>query len=348
MAKRRQYGTGQVYQNGKFWHIRYCDGEGKRRAESSGSERRADAERLLRKRLAEEVPTKKADGFSLADCFQLLVKDYIMHERQELSIAKYRIGSHLQALAGIKAATFKEADAERYIEQRKKAGAAPSTINRELSLVRASLKLAKRQDPPWLSVVPTIPMLQETNVRIGFLSAVQIANIDERLPEYLRPLLCIASLTGLRRGSLLRIRLDQVDLADGLIHLYGEQVKNRIGHQVPIFDGAMRRWVEAALRSHKTFLFEHDGKPIRSFKNAWNAATASAGMPGLRFHDLRRTGVRNLIRAGVPEEIVMAISGHKTRSMLQRYNIINADDVRSVGSVFSAQLPQNCHTEKPS
>ncbi len=284
----------------------------------------------------------------MADCFGLLVKEYIMHERASLEIAKYKIESCLQPLAAMKAASFQSADADRYIAQRRAVGVEPSTINRELSLVRMSLKLAQRQAPPWIAAVPRIATLKETNVRTGFLSPEQISKIDACLPEHLRPLLCVASMTGLRRGSLLKIRLNQIDLADNLIHLHGAQVKNRIGHHVPIFDGAMRRWVEAAVRSNEAMLFEREGRPIRSFKDSWEAAVASAGMPGLRFHDLRRTGVRNLIRKGVPEEVVMSISGHRTRSMLQRYNIITSDDVRKVASIFGPELPQNCQTEKPS
>ena len=77
-------------------------------------------------------------------------------------------------------------------------------------------------------------------------------------------------------------------------------------------------------------------KPIRSLNKAWKAAGRAAGCPGRISHDLRRTAVRNLVRAGISERVAMQMTGHKTRSVFERYNITPPGDVRNAARRLDA------------
>ena len=74
--------------------------------------------------------------------------------------------------------------------------------------------------------------------------------------------------------------------------------------------------------------FVDDGEPIREFRKSWATACKVAGAEHLRFHDLRRTAIRNLVRAGVAQPVSMRISGHQTDSVFRRYDITSDEDLR--------------------
>lgn len=341
-TKRRQYKSGSIREkNGRFY-VRWYDFDGDRHEEAAGNERGA-ANRLLTQRLGEAAsganrPAKAGVDVTVLDCLNLAVADMRQRQLADYQNSKGKVKSIIEPEIGwMRAASFNWKQAWKYIEARRAAGVRDSTINRELSLIRKGFKLAASPEHQLIAVAPSVPTLDEgDNVRTGFLTPAEYDRMMDALPNYLQPLLCVAYHTGLRRSTLLSIRLDQVDLAAGLIWIKRTQTKNRTSQTAPILDGAMRGYCEMAVAANRKFLFEHDGLQIRSFKNAWAAAKKVAGLPNLLFHDLRRTAVRDWVAAGVSESAAMAISGHKTRSMFERYNIIQSATVLRAAALRTA------------
>jgi integrase len=248
---------------------------------------------------------------------------------------------------------------DRYVQRRADEGAKPATINRETQLLGQALRLAVRRGN--FARVPEIRRLREDNARQGFFEAAEYEVMVAHLPAHLRDLAAFAYLTGWRRGEILTLTWADVDRDSGIIRLRPENSKNRRGRVLAI-EGELvplleQRWQARVVKDSQgiqhvvEWVFHRRGRPIVDFRKAWAAACAKAGfarpklddtgspvldskgqpvmVPTKLVHDFRRTAARNLVRAGVPERVAMAVTGHLTRSMFDRYNIVAEDDLRS-------------------
>lgn len=124
--------------------------------------------------------------------------------------------------------------------------------------------------------------------------------------------------------------LKQVSIGDGTIRLNPGETKNDEGREVTMTP-LLRAFLQECVRGKQPddfVLTRKDGRPVGDFRVSWATATAKVKVAGLLFHDLRRTAVRNMVRAGIPERVAMQISGHKTRSVFDRYNIVSQADIK--------------------
>ena len=148
-------------------------------------------------------------------------------------------------------------------------------------------------------------------------------------PLWLRALLATAYTFGFRESELLNLRVNQVDLLNRSIRLNVGETKSGDGRVIKLTEDVyllLQACVIGKQPDGRVFTREN-GKPVKDFRDGWENLTEAAGLPGLLFHDLRRSAVRNMVRGGVPEVVAMKISGHKTRAVFDRYNFVSESDL---------------------
>jgi integrase len=239
-----------------------------------------------------------------------------------------------------------------YVERRQAAAAANGTINGELAILGRMLKLAYENGK--LQRVPIIRKLREADPRAGFFEPDAFTAVRARLRPDLQLAVTLAYTYGWRMQSeVLALERRQVDLKAGTLALDPGRTKNEDGRLVYLTP-EIRALVEAQLarvdavqkkvRQIIPFLFphlagRHRGQRLRDFRKAWETAKARAGLPGMLRHDFRRTAVRNLVNVGVPERVAMAITGHKTRSVFDRYHIVSPADLQAAATKLAGITP---------
>jgi integrase len=353
------YGRGTVYKRGQTWWIQYWT-HGHRIRESSRSTVKADATDLLNKRLGEDPRQRAirsgANSVTFGDLAEQLRLDYKLRarrsaDRMELSLKHLEAGFRGWTAAEINARAIRSYAADRLKT------AKPATINRELAALKRMFRLGVQLEI--IDSVPAITMLEEDNIRTGFFEERQFQHVLVKLPEYLKPLAEVGYVTGWRTGELLSRRWEHVDFDAGWIRLEPGETKNRKGRQFPLVD-RLRRVLEDRW-SHKqriekeeqriigTVFFDDNGDPIMRWRlyRDWKLACKAAGHPERILHDFRRTAARNLTRAGVPRSVAKQLTGHKTDSVFERYDIVDEGRLEAAGAqleaLYGSEPSQNSH-----
>jgi integrase len=342
-----------------IWWIKYQVG-GRPQCLSSRSYKKRVAEDLLKAREGEVVrglpSTAQVGKATFVEAADDLLNEYRTNGRRSLDTVRGRIDNHLTPYFGARRmTTIGTADVRAFVARRQAEGAANGSINRDLTVLKHMFTLAVQGSK--LMMRPYIPMLKENNVRMGFFEPEQFRSVRNYLPAHMRPIVECAYITGWRVPSeILPLEWRQVEMQAGEIRLDPGTTKNGEGRVFP-FTLGLRRVLEIQAKAADVlknagvitpfvffYTFGHKaGKPITEsgFHKAWRKARVDAGCPGRIPHDFRRTAVRNLVRAGVPERVAMQLTGHKTRAVFERYNIVSPGDLHDAArrlDLFAATL----------
>ena len=337
----------------------------------AGAKTWADAERdrIGSVRRGHEIETTAAQAAVTIDrFFPLLEADYIENNRRALRTLRSNIKRHLAPDFGSLRAdglTYKTLADTRTAMLR--AGLAHGTINRCVALLHRGYKLAHKIG--MIGRMPTFdfPMYNEDEfVRDGIVSEAELAAVNAAEPwAAVRDFNSWAYVTGMRHGEIAKLAWEWFEPETFTITLPRSITKNKKPRVLPIPDALpelrailMRRWKDR--RPGCPLIFHHDGQSLH-LPNRWVWAWKRAGLPmkpakrattarpryqpaAKCFHDLRRTAVRNLMLAGVPEKAIMLITGHLSRSIFERhYNVMNAPEVRAAFT----QLGEHLAAKKP-
>jgi integrase len=333
---KRQRGEGSLYQpkHSRFiWVKYYRNGKAYRESTHQTDERKAL--KFLQKRVG-EIATGNFFGpavekILVGELGEDMFRDYRINARKSLRLTERRWLKHIKPVFGaMKASEVTTEVINKYVDKRREERSQNGTINRELAALKRMFSLAYRSTPRKAYQVPAFPRLKENPPRRGFVEQKQYKELcNECSKNWLRTALALGYNFGFRSAELLGMRVRQVDLLNRSIILDPGATKNGEGRIVKLTSETYELVKQCMLykRPDDFLISRRGGHPVKDFRTAWKNLTVAAELPGLLFHDLRRSAVRNMVRRGVPEVVAMRISGHKTRSVFDRYNIVNEADL---------------------
>jgi integrase len=336
---------GSIYKRGDTYWIKYCH-KGKVVRESSGSSKMEVAKRLLRRREGKisegKQPGVHFEKVTVKELLEDFLTDYKVNKRKSLRKARACADHLREFFGGMKAADVTTAMVKEYISRRMEEGVTNATINRELSALKRSFNLAAQCTPPKVAEVPYIPTLRESNVRKGFFEYEEFVCLREALPYYARPVVTFAYRTGWRKAEVLDLTWERVDLREGTVRLEPGESKNEEARTLYL-DSELKAVLKEQMANRRLgcpYVFHRKGQKMADFRKAWVSACRKARLGERVFHDFRRTAVRNMVRAGIPERVAMMRSGHKTRSVFDRYNIVSPNDLKEAASKMESYFQE--------
>jgi integrase len=350
---------------GPYWIKYYRNGRPFR--ESTGTLDRTEARRKLKRREG-EVADGRFRGLSVErtkfdDLAADLKADYVSNKKKTLQRVDELINHLKGSFGGRRAIEITSQAVKAYIGKRQQEGAANGTINRELGALKRMFTLAMKQTPPRVGQCPHISLLKESNIRSGFFEHEDFLSLRGALPDYGQVAVTLAYYSGMRMGEICSLQWRQINWTEGKLFLKAEHTKTdtpRVLYLTGDLYRVLYAWRERSQAKYSAcpWICHYKDERLRGLRKSWQTACTRVGLgemventakghetwQGKIPHDFRRTAIRNMVRAGIPEKVAMAISGHKTRSVFDRYNIVNEADLKAAADRLSGYFSQQMGT----
>ncbi len=368
----KQRGIYEKVRDSDEWWIRYADATSRIRREKAGSKSAAVA--LYHKRKTQVLEGRKLpEKTRRAITFDEIAQDALTYSRQHkrsFHEDELRMARLLKWFKDRPAETISPSEIEQRLSE---PSWADGTVNRYRALLSLTYKLAMRRGKASVNPARLVPARVERNVRQGFVDDAQYFKLVQACPYlWLRTLLALGYTYGWRKGELLSLRVRQLDLTDRTARLECGTTKNEDGRIIHLTNECyelLKACIAGKGRDDAVFTRE-DESPVTDFSKTWAQFCVKAGLgrffcrrcnvsarpcpvcskakrqttyryEGLIFHDLRRSAVRNLERAGVPRSVAMKITGHRGESIYRRYAIVSPSDLADA----TRRLEQNRQDE---
>ena len=264
------------------------------------------------------------------------VKALSSYWRVKLSLEKFN-----SEFGDVIVSQIKPVDLENYQARRMVEGKADATIDQEVGSAKTMIFKAFDNNMVSGDTLKTFKVVKKllkgsANARDKVLSPGEFENLYDHAPRHIKGILATGYHTGMRKGEIVGLTWNKVDLKDRVIRLEPEDTKDNEPRTIPICDELLEILKGIPQSIHDKHVFLYKDKPVEDFRNALKKACEGAEISygrfvkdGFTFHDLRHTFNTNMRKAGVPESVVMEITGHSTRQMFDRYNTVDLDDTRA-------------------
>lgn len=322
---------GRVFKRGEIYWIAFSH-KGKEYRHSAKTESKREADSVLSFYLGQCARgefkgfVEETAVYTIEEMLDDLVTNREQAQLRSIKTLKIRIKPLQKELGSLAASELTERRIDVYVKKRFAQGFKPATIQCEMRYLNQAFRIAKRKQ--LIKDIPYIPSITVHNARQGFFEAEAFERVVSFLPDALKDVARFGYYTGWRRREVTQLEWRYIE--ENVLRLPPELSKNKDG-RVLVLTSVLGEIIDrrrAERYDLSPWVFHRKGKPIKDFTRAWNNACEAAGVSDRFFHDFRRTAVRNLTRAGVPEKIAMSITGHKTREVFDRYNIVNEEDIR--------------------